>query len=402
MKIKKMMSFVLILCMLCLLWTAAGAAPVDIYSKAVRPYSWTMQEETGSEVDNIPYLLDGDRLTGFEHVGVNSIALDDIPDITFYFPGTSMTDIWVRNGWSNYRYEYTYHARVMIMDVTLWSGDRQLYSKRFTLEDNGDSSGFSRNMIDGYQRLNLKNKYENVTQVDLFIRGWYEGETRPYVTYMSDMIFLPDTVENIFGEDIFNRYDYDDGGYDYDYDYDYDYYPPSTPTPYNPPTPTPPPRYPDAQPKGLDIRTRDRIAARSGPGTQYTDLGSYLQNGAWVKALSSSYDSASGTWWIQVEMTYNGEQIRCYTEANRLYISPDQVQEEVPGIGGSTLKRSVYAYWGPGYGYAMYSDQVPAGTSGTVIQEEGAYAQFEFYDERIGQTRRVWVPASALEAGANG
>ena len=63
------------------------------------------------------------------------------------------------------------------------------------------------------------------------------------------------------------------------------------------------------------------------------------------------------------------------------------------------LSRSVYAYWGPGYGYAMYEKQVPAGTEGTIWAIEGSYAQFEYYDEEAQMLRRVWVPESALESG---
>ena len=38
-------------------------------------------------------------------------------------------------------------------------------------------------------------------------------------------------------------------------------------------------------------------------------------------------------------------------------------------------------------------------TAGTVWQEEGAYAQFEYFDENLQQSRRVWVPVGALQFG---
>ena len=71
-------------------------------------------------------------------------------------------------------------------------------------------------------------------------------------------------------------------------------------------------------------------------------------------------------------------------------------------MGGGTLTRSVWGYWGPGYGYSMYSEQIPAGTSGIIWREEGLYALLEFYDETLNMTRRVWVPLGALDMSANG
>ena len=68
----------------------------------------------------------------------------------------------------------------------------------------------------------------------------------------------------------------------------------------------------------------------------------------------------------------------------------------------ATVTRSVYGYWGPGYGYAMYGSAIPAGTTGTVWQREAAYAQFEFFDQSVQRYRRVWIPENALEEDAVG
>ena len=58
---------------------------------------------------------------------------------------------------------------------------------------------------------------------------------------------------------------------------------------------------------GIQVLTKERLATRSGPGTDYTELGSYFQQGTWVRALSAAYDSKNGIWWIQVELTYAGK-----------------------------------------------------------------------------------------------
>ena len=127
------------------------------------------------------------------------------------------------------------------------------------------------------------------------------------------------------------------------------------------------------------------------PLIQDTDLDSIK----WVKAISSFYERETGTWWIQVELTYRGEQRRVYTEVRHLHMSPDQVQVEDFPTGDVILTYSAYPYWGPGYSYSMYGEKIPAGTEGKIWMKDGAYAQFEYYDGT--QYRRVWIPENAAE-----
>ena len=97
-----------------------------------------------------------------------------------------------------------------------------------------------------------------------------------------------------------------------------------------------------------------------------------------------------------MELTYNGELRRVYTGVKRLQMMADQVPIEEEQ-GGAVVTRSVYGYWGPGYGYSMYGDRIPAGTTGTIWQREGSYAQFEYFDEAQQAYRRVWIPENALD-----
>ncbi len=386
---------------LCLLWTMAAADGsgysynnlVNIREKAVMPYTWDGQKP--EELSGMQYLLDGIRSTGFQHVCWNDLALDEIPEFTFYFSNASIRALWVRNGWESARYPFTDYARVLRMDVVVWVGETSYGPYKFTLQDTNDPTILSETLYDGYQRLALPQRFTNVTKVDLYIKGWYKGDGHPYIAFMSDLLFMPDTLPNLYGSWI-----YDPGHYSYAT---------PTPTPYWAPTPTPywaPTQVPTATPRpvitqapgtGLQVMTTDRLATRSGPGTTYTEQGSYFQSGTWVKAISSAYDSRNQIWWIQVELTYNGELRRVYTGVKRLNMAADQVPAE-QAEGGATLTRSVYAYWGPGYGYSMYGEVIPAGTSGTVYAREGYYAQFEFYDEASQLLRRVWVPESALQS----
>lgn len=365
------------------------AAPVNIAAFSVMPTNWeTALTYKGQPMTwGVENLLDGRWGTTMTHTGWNNEALDDTPDITFYFRGTSLSDMWIRNGFQSDT--YTDYARIMILDVKVWDGDELLEEKRFKLQDSVDDTQLSPDWIDGYQRMALRKKHDYVTRVELFIRGWYQGTGKNrYVMQTADLLFMPSTLEEMFGPAIY------DGSYV-----------PSYPT-WNPtalPTITPAPAV-TATPvpeNGIQVLTSDRLATRSGPGTDYTETGSYFKAGTWVKALSSAYDGKNGIWWVQVELNYAGELRRVYTGVKRLNMNADMVPVE-SALGTGVLSRSVYAYWGPGYGYSMYDAQIPAGTYGTVYAQEGYYVQFEFYDSTQKTNRRVWVPMNAVEQGNEG
>ena len=386
---------------LCLLWTAAAAdgygngynygTPVNIMSNSARPYYWESQARNGQNMTwGIENAFDGYWGTCMEHVCWNNESLDDIPEVTFYFHGATIKDVWFRNMRTSDSPDYRNWARLYLVEVTIWQGNAEepTGTYRFNrLPDVCDSTLRTDSMYDGYQRLELPRRFENVTRVDLWIKGWYPGEGDRKTMYwlqIADLAFLPDSLLTLYGPWI--------------YDTSYPNYT-AVPAWYYTPTPTPVPQPPVTQPpySGLQVITRERLATRSGPGTVYTELGSYYQSGTWVQAISSAYDKGNGIWWIQVELEYAGERRRVYTGVKRLHMNADQVPVET-AEGAATLTRSVYAYWGPGTGYTMYPDKIPAGTSGTIWQREASYAQFEYYDTGSNLLRRVWVPENALES----
>lgn len=147
---------------------------------------------------------------------------------------------------------------------------------------------------------------------------------------------------------------------------------------------------------GVDVPLKLRLATRSGPGTTYTELGSYFAPGDHVTAVSRAYDERNGIWWVQVEFTYQKELYRAYTGHKRLDMALTAVPEE-GSLGWYALTRDAYAWNGPGSAYNMLSLTVPAGTWGEVITEEYGYVQFEYEDAQSGLTRRVWFPADELK-----
>ncbi len=399
MKIRRILC---IAAVLCLLWTAAAAdgngyyynTPVNLMQQCARPYHWEAQfRNNGDEMTwRIDQLLDGYRGTKMEHVCWNDESLDDIPEISFYFGGAAIKDLWIRNAYDNTDELYNQYARPYRIEVTVWVGNEEVPRGPFIfnrMADVWDSTQMNAQSYDGYHCLSLPQRFTNVTRVDLWIKGWHKGDDAyrtKYIMHISDLAFLPDSLQNLYGPYVF-----DPGAGQYYW----------TPTPTLVPVVTPQPYITPAPYNGLQVLTKERLATRSGPGTNYTEQGSYFQAGTWVKAISSAYDQSNGIWWVQVELTYNGELRRVYTGVKRLNMAADQVPVEAAECQ-ATVTRSVYGYWGPGYGYAMYGSAIPAGTTGTVWQREAAYAQFEFFDQSVQRYRRVWIPENALEEDAVG
>lgn len=138
-----------------------------------------------------------------------------------------------------------------------------------------------------------------------------------------------------------------------------------------------------------------RIASRTGPGTQYDEPGSFNQSGESYPILSKAYDSRNEIWWVQIELTNRGNTYWLYTGVKRFNdLDLDQIPEEKV-IGHCTTSMRIEAYYGPGPQYARISSDVPSGVDcdiyGYVEGSESDYIQIEFYDKSQGLYRRAWV-----------
>ncbi len=380
----KTRSCVLLLTVLCMCFAAVsadgytqtgGGTVVSAPGTGAVPTGWNTQETN----ENPSGMLDGNRNTTYQHVCWTSKSKDFTPEITFYFNNAPMKELWIRNGDQSSYSAYYASARIKKMSVTIYQSDGTTARYQYQLQDTYDTNTVSQDWNDGYQRLALPQAYSNVTRVDLWIQGWYLGGTNTYTVRVSDLVFLTEPAQNPAPGT------YDPGTY--------------SPGTYVPQTPQPSQGSPNDGWYGYypQVTLNQRMATRSGPGTQYTELGSYFKSGTTVTAISAAYDDRNGIWWIQTEFTYRGELRRAYTGLKRLNMSVSDVSAEYVMVQSATVNRSVYAYWGPGYNYTMYKDPIPAGTEGTVWQMENGYAQLEFYDYTAGLTRRVWIPFSALE-----
>ena len=145
----------------------------------------------------------------------------------------------------------------------------------------------------------------------------------------------------------------------------------------------------------ITVTLNQRLATRTGPGTQYDEPGSFFSAGTRVTALSRAYDQRNGIWWIHVEFTANGERYRAYTGAKRfsdlnLYSLPE---EQV--LGYCYVPENIPAFYGPSEQYKRIRRDVPGGRDVDIIavsSESGRdFYQVEFYDPNAGCTRRAWV-----------
>ena len=361
----------------------------------IQPLNYTVQNNP----DNFWRAMDGNNRTVYAYTAWNSLALDEIPEVSFGFDDVTLSEIWIRNGNQTSEQSYFANARVKRLNVTIYTDGNKTATYEYRLEDLYDPDSYTQNRMGGYQRVRLQKTFSHVTQVDFWIIGWYQGSESNYNICMTDIGFSsggnpyvrPTPTPRTQPVNPYDSYN----PYNPYYPYNPNGYPYGTSDPYatNRPRPTATP----APAGSIEVRLTERMATRSGPGTQYDELGSYFQAGTWVRAVSAAFDERNSIWWIQTEFTYRGEKRRAYTGVKRLDMMVTQVPIEFVQKTGVRLKRSVYGYYGPGYGYAMHGEKVPAGTIGDIWQTEGAYVQLEFYDSNLGSMRRVWVPESAVD-----
>ncbi len=144
------------------------------------------------------------------------------------------------------------------------------------------------------------------------------------------------------------------------------------------------------------------VGTRSGPGTNYNELGTYFPD-TWYNTTVKAYSKCrnNNVWWVQVEFTYRGMQYRAYTGEQRLKIGASQLPEEHQ-IGTGRITSAGRAYTGPGTNYQQTTYTVPNGISVNVFDTENGYAQVEYYDGNTRYNRRFWVSMDSVSISYNG
>ena len=143
----------------------------------------------------------------------------------------------------------------------------------------------------------------------------------------------------------------------------------------------------------------NRIATRSGPGTKYTEPGSFLSYGDWVTVHTKAWDDSNGIYWLQVEFTSGGQRYRAYTGSRRIDASLNDIPDERI-LDYSWLNYNTYGYAGPGYDYHYYGNiMLYKDGNCRVMEVENNFALVDTSASTKGATR-VWVPLNAVAGGS--
>ena len=130
-----------------------------------------------------------------------------------------------------------------------------------------------------------------------------------------------------------------------------------------------------------------RMATRSGPGTQYTEeLGTMPQN---TDITLIEMVTTNGTPWGLVEFYKNGMRHRAYTGMKRIN-AYGPVARGTLDYYEIVLSQSSEVYYGPGYNYAQRQKRVPAGSWLRVYDSENGFTLCDYQQD--GKWVRGYLP----------
>ena len=148
---------------------------------------------------------------------------------------------------------------------------------------------------------------------------------------------------------------------------------------------------------------KSSLATRSGPSTDYNELGTFFQNG-WRESTVRAYSRANhnGINWVQIEFSYNNVLYRAYTTESRLSADVSALPEERE-IGAATVVggASVQGYLGPGTNYKATFYKVPANVQLAVYDVVNGFAQVDYPDSATFYRHRCWVQLDYLTYSGN-
>lgn len=142
-----------------------------------------------------------------------------------------------------------------------------------------------------------------------------------------------------------------------------------------------------------NVRLKDKLATRSGPGQKYDEPGTFLPDTwktATVRVLGKEY--VGTTWWVLVDFDNAGKgRYRVWTGLKRVAVDLDQVSEYYP-TGQGTVNATSDTYRGPGTNYAKAKVTIKTWKDVVAYGHENGYVEVEF--EQGNKWYRLWVPES--------
>lgn len=312
------------------------------------------------------------------------------PDIILTPKNSTVASIWIRNGDHSSDTEYMNNRRVERLKVTVeyYVGDTlfstdliyKLSDVLFRYTFSAYTYDQQTDWINGYYCIVLPQTYYNVKSIAMNVESVYEGGT--YRVCISDVLFSNEAPNYYEGDRRYSEWA--------------ELIQATGPIQLEQKTAEQANAY-NSSINGIRTTLTMRLATRSGPGTQYTEPGSFLSAGDPCTVVYKAYDERNGIWWLQVDFAdNNGVLYRAYTGAQRVALSDlNNVPTERSSDELSSMDYGEYAFgtgdcwYGPGENYAKYKTKLPVGSVGMIYMQENGFGLFEVYN--TSPVQRVWV-----------
>ena len=149
----------------------------------------------------------------------------------------------------------------------------------------------------------------------------------------------------------------------------------------------------ESRPDVTGVGLKNKLATRSGPGTQYDEPGTFFGSnwqGQTVRVLGKQWDGS--TWWVLVDFKYGSMgSFRVWTGLKRVDVDLNKVKE-INGIGQGTVNSTSRTYRGPGGNYAKAKVTINGWKDVVAYGRENGYVEVEF--KQGAKWYRLWVPES--------
>lgn len=245
MRARNLLPFLVLLLLLPLISLADGYVTIA----SVDATSWIIGKDPDAYAPH--RMIDEDETTSFQF-STKTTPLGQEYLIFYLGSPSSVSTLWIKNGFWRYTNgydQYVRNCRVKTMTVDFQYNYSSAYSDALTVTLPDDKTRMS------WTQINLGN-HEQVTAVRFLIRDIYTGSKYKTDVCISEVRFSSGTVRA--------------AGSVY----------------------------------GLAIQ---KLATRSGPGTQYAEKGTYNVSGQYIKILTRAWDNRNNIWWVKCEIPYKGE-----------------------------------------------------------------------------------------------
>ena len=398
---KKLIVF--LLCIVMVLSTMAVPAMAaytidELFPQRVAPIATNAQQNP----DAVYKCLDNTTSSSYYMTYWSSKMNDDIPELTFTFANATISELWVRNG--NYASDshYKNNGRPKEIEVVyVTSSGNKHYT--YSMIDKYDVKTVNNSWKSGYQKLAIPEVMYGVSEIRIYVPHYYvgSGSDSKHNININEIVFVGSNDPN--------------------------YVPPTAaptrvptptpvPTPIPTPTPTPvptpiptpvptpvPTRVPTPTPyvpaQNISALLNQPAVGYAGPGIFYEELGTFLNAGYTVTAVSRSWDDIFATWWVQVEFrNLDNTMVRAYVDSACLNMDINQLPVEAVLRMNQTLMNDCWAYRGPIPNvFARYPNQIPRNTVTQVFADQNGFSLIEIYDMTAFKSVRVWVPTALLQ-----